>query len=401
MPHFYLGLCAIAKDETPFLREWVAYHYHIGFEKIYIYDNESQIPVRDSLADFYDMGVFDSYTLQGKAMQLIAYNHCLKNHGDEFEWLAFFDLDEFLCLRQDTDARVLMRDYEAFSALSLNWDAFGSSGHLSRPQGLVTKNYRQSLGYTSIAKCIVRPAQVNMGFTSHHFLYKEGGAVNADGMPAFGGFAPIAVDKVCLNHYSFRSQQDYEEKLNKSDATYGEYNPRSLDSFYHQARQPTEERTAILPAASDVQRMLEHGPLHMRHAITLAETAALSLPTTLSGMAKYIRTQHTGLAETLFALCYARFRHETEFLRMGIALCRQCGRHERALALAQEALAQTPDDISYIDMYECLTDCGRHDDAVRIGEFLREVAGMTEDSTCKQRIFDFIARHSPKPLAPA
>jgi hypothetical protein len=90
MPQYYLGLCAIAKDETPFLREWVAYHHYVGFEKIYIYDNESRIPVRDSIADFYDRQICDSYTIPGRAMQLVAYNHCLKNHGHEFEWLAFF-----------------------------------------------------------------------------------------------------------------------------------------------------------------------------------------------------------------------------------------------------------------------------------------------------------------------
>lgn len=95
-PAHYLGLCAIAKDETPFLREWVGYHQYIGFEKIYIYDNESAVPVHESLADFYDAGVFDSYSLQGKGMQHTAYNHCLKHHGHEFVWLAFFDLDEFL-----------------------------------------------------------------------------------------------------------------------------------------------------------------------------------------------------------------------------------------------------------------------------------------------------------------
>jgi hypothetical protein len=32
-PLYYLGLCAIAKDETPFLKEWVGYHQYIGFEK--------------------------------------------------------------------------------------------------------------------------------------------------------------------------------------------------------------------------------------------------------------------------------------------------------------------------------------------------------------------------------
>ena len=95
-PRYYLGLCAIAKDETPFIREWIAYHHYIGFEKIYIYDNDSSQPIRDIVSDFYDQGIVDTYRLSGYGMQNTAYDLCLRDHGEEFFWLAFFDLDEFL-----------------------------------------------------------------------------------------------------------------------------------------------------------------------------------------------------------------------------------------------------------------------------------------------------------------
>jgi len=250
MPQYYLGLCAIAKDETPFLREWVAYHHFIGFEKIYIYDNDSHPPVRDSIADFYDRHICDSYTIPGKAMQLVAYNHCLKNHGDEFEWLAFFDLDEFLCLVQDKDARTLLRDYEQFSALSINWSVFSSSGKLSSPTGFVTENYTQHIKYSVNSKCIVRPATVKMPFTSHHFLYHHGLAVNAMNHPSLGAYTPLAIDKVRLNHYQYKSQQDYEERLRRGDATYKDFNPRELAHFYSQARTAFSGERSILPMAA-------------------------------------------------------------------------------------------------------------------------------------------------------
>ena len=36
-----LAIVAIAKNESDYIREWVAYHKVIGVERIYLYDNDS------------------------------------------------------------------------------------------------------------------------------------------------------------------------------------------------------------------------------------------------------------------------------------------------------------------------------------------------------------------------
>ena len=36
-----VAICAIAKNEGPYLREWVAYHHLLGFDPIIVYDHES------------------------------------------------------------------------------------------------------------------------------------------------------------------------------------------------------------------------------------------------------------------------------------------------------------------------------------------------------------------------
>ena len=35
---YYACVCAIAKDETPHLREWALHHFAVGFEHIVLYD---------------------------------------------------------------------------------------------------------------------------------------------------------------------------------------------------------------------------------------------------------------------------------------------------------------------------------------------------------------------------
>ena len=374
-PAYYLGLCAIAKDETPFLREWVGYHQYIGFEKIYIYDNESAVPVRDALADFYDAGVFDSYSLQGKGMQLTAYNHCLKNHGHEFEWLAFFDLDEFLCLKRDCDARVLMRDYEAYSGISINWDMFGSSGFLGRPQGMVTRKYRQSLGYTINCKCIVRPAQVRLILSPHHFLFHEGVSVNADEETTVGAYTPPAVDRVCLNHYWSRSQQDYEDKLRRGDAVYDEQStPRSLEVFYDQAAKPVVERIDILPMAEEVERMLATQPPRAKYTVFFADVARMPLPALIKTIMHMLNTGRPDWAEVLFALGHPLWKDAPSYLNAGTLLFKKAGKFHRAIKLARKLVVLTPDQDAYFTLLQCLTKGGNSEEASRIADFLEEFA---------------------------
>ncbi|MDL2316360.1 glycosyltransferase family 92 protein [Desulfovibrio sp. OttesenSCG-928-A18] len=398
-PRYYLGLCAIARDETPFLREWVAYHYRIGFEKIYIYDNESPVPVRESVSEFYELGVCDTYTLRGEAMQNIAYNLCLRDHGHEFEWLAFFDLDEFLCLKYDTDARVLLRDYEAYSGLALQWDVFSSSGHIARPEGMVTLNYTQSLGYSYNGKCIVRPARVKMTVTAHHFLFHDGFAVNTKGEPALGAYSPVATDKACLNHYSYRSQRDFAQKLEKGDATYGANNPRRWEQFYAQAQSPVQERTDILPLAREVRSMLEAGSPAPRYDVNLCAVQGLALPELLAGMGRLLGLKQTELAEVLFALAYKSFSGNVEFLRLGIALCLNVHKTERALALARQWLARAPDENAYLACFECFLAAGDRKEAQRMGAYLAKLAKLMNNAALLERVQDLARRHGA-PLEP-
>ena len=35
----YLSLCAIMKDESPYIREWLLFHLEVGVEHFYLYDN--------------------------------------------------------------------------------------------------------------------------------------------------------------------------------------------------------------------------------------------------------------------------------------------------------------------------------------------------------------------------
>ena len=51
-----LSICAIFKNEAPYLREWVEFHRLVGVESIYLYQNRSEDDYQSALHPFLNDG---------------------------------------------------------------------------------------------------------------------------------------------------------------------------------------------------------------------------------------------------------------------------------------------------------------------------------------------------------
>ena len=96
-------LCCILKLENHYLEEWVRHYKKLGIDKIVIYDNndvdgehiEDISFINEQISNNY----IDVYKIPGEeCVQMKCYNECYKKYSDEYDWLMFFDIDEFLML---------------------------------------------------------------------------------------------------------------------------------------------------------------------------------------------------------------------------------------------------------------------------------------------------------------
>ena len=71
---------AIAKNEGPYIREWIEYHRQVGVQKFLIYDNESTDQMRTLLEPYIQKGLVDYTYFPGRAKQLDAYYDALKKY---------------------------------------------------------------------------------------------------------------------------------------------------------------------------------------------------------------------------------------------------------------------------------------------------------------------------------
>ena len=119
-----VALCCIGRLENQYAVEYVEHYKKLGFDKIFIYDNnhDGEEHFEEVLQPFIDDGFVTIIDYRNKeAVQLSAYNDCYLKYGKEYDWIAFFDFDEFLTLVEDKDIKSYLSNFENFDCVKINW----------------------------------------------------------------------------------------------------------------------------------------------------------------------------------------------------------------------------------------------------------------------------------------
>lgn len=217
---YYLVACAIFQDETLFLKEWLEYHKLIGIEHFYLYNNLSTDNYKEVLKPYIEEGIVDLLEWDVEThnqaeylnrLQRPAYMHALESLKDRTVWAAFIDLDEFLLPMRHGNLHEVLKDYEDYAGLAINWQLFGTSGVQSLPadqlliENLVWKASPQR-PLNQFIKLIVKPHTVKTVHDPHYFEFHEGYfAVDSTKKPLDKGQRgqEIVLDTICINHYWF------------------------------------------------------------------------------------------------------------------------------------------------------------------------------------------------------
>jgi glycosyltransferase involved in cell wall biosynthesis len=140
-----VAVCLIVKNEAKYLVEWLAHYLALGFDEILVYDNASTdatYRVVESIARRECSITLHPWPdVEGSVPQLTAYNDALGRV--QCEWLAFFDADELLVLKQHSCIQeYLARFPDDAGAVAVNWALFGSSGHKDYVDELQSLRFR-------------------------------------------------------------------------------------------------------------------------------------------------------------------------------------------------------------------------------------------------------------------
>lgn len=255
---YNICICAIFRNEAPYLKEWIEFHKIVGVEHFYLYNNFSDDNYKEVLLPYVEDGTLDLKEWPYKQGQMQAYQDCITKYSGQTKWIGFIDLDEFVVPIKYNSIYEFLRKFEKNRpSVLLYWRLFGTSGKMDRDRNtLITEEFTSCWPkYDTVGKC----------FFNTKYEYEFDGKYNTD-MHAFWGkykgvFLPpvnfedrmVVGDRnivhtndfpIQINHYFTKSYQEYLEKVSRGDAFFS-LNPRNEAYFYRHEMLCTGKETKI------------------------------------------------------------------------------------------------------------------------------------------------------------
>lgn len=197
------AIFSIFKNEASYLKEWVVFHKLQGFEKFYLYNNESSDNWQEELEPFIKNELVEVIDWPGQAQQFPAYWHYINKMKDSPEkprWTAFIDIDEFIYSRQGEKVSDILDRNTQYDCVTATWIMFGMNNHKTKPNGLVIDNFTLRADFSvksDHVKSILDVSTILDFYDPHQFTI-TGTTAN--------------LDELKINHYWTKSQEEWEAK---------------------------------------------------------------------------------------------------------------------------------------------------------------------------------------------
>lgn len=247
---YKLSVCAVVKNEAPYISEWLEFHRRQGVDFFILYDNNSTDGTWEILKSYIQTGYVQLYRWATAPVQFIAYNDALALYRNKTEWMAFLDVDEFLYSPTGEKVSELLGKYGDAAAIAVHWVLYGSNGHLKKENGRVIERFtRRAPLPDRHTKAIVQPNKtLKVGPNPHHFIVR-GNTVDEHKivLKDFQGLKePASADILRVAHYHVKSREEYfERKSTKADPGTNKFADNIEERFVAHDRNEVEDLSAL------------------------------------------------------------------------------------------------------------------------------------------------------------
>lgn len=208
------AICTIMKNGHEYLDEWLTYNFKLGIDNIFIYedyDSESHLDICKKYDGVVLKSIKDIINSDNKdgLRQLKVCNKWIENYKNQYDWVAFIDLDEFIVIDNGVNLKDFLNDYNEYTGIFLFWKIFTASGHINNPKTplldtytdvyplplpsfLMNHAYKSFVNLNKVKKMkdhhtVLDGVNVNKKMNNYHILY----------------------EKAWINHYFTRSWEEW------------------------------------------------------------------------------------------------------------------------------------------------------------------------------------------------
>ena len=229
-----VGICTVGKNDNKYIREFVEYYQKCGVDKIFLYDNNDSKGENfdDVISDYIKSGLVEiSNFWRGKNNeQLKIMNDCYRNNNDKYDWLIFYNLDEYIHLKDFTSIKQFLGQerFNTCKKIYLNWVHHTDNNLMHYENGTLRDRFPEKESKPSgakinqhvLVKSIIRGNISDIIFDCEHKLSKELKGCNAEGIETSleGCSLPTPdFENNYIDHYHYKSVDEFIEKLNSGN----------------------------------------------------------------------------------------------------------------------------------------------------------------------------------------
>ena len=231
-------LCTLGKNENKYIKEFAEHYQKLGVDKIFLHDNndisEKSEKFENVLSEYIKNNFIEIIDYRGKiAPQMDIYDECYKKHKNDFNWFMFFDIDEFLHLKDYNNIKDFL-DEKKFSKcklIYLNCLRHTDNDLLYYDNRTLEKRFPyinwNSRSFT--LKTIARGNIKRINFHTSHWLDRGIVGCNVLGKMVIpsrkvkleNDINDPELKRFYIDHYCFKSTEEYINKINKGDGIFG------------------------------------------------------------------------------------------------------------------------------------------------------------------------------------
>lgn len=228
-------ICTLGKEENKYIREFVYHYKNYGVDKIYLYDNN------DINGEYFESVINDYIReefveiLNWRGKKKIIYNimnECYYKNNNNYDWIIFYELDEFIHLSNYTNVKTFLKEKKFYKCqiIYLNLIVHNDNSQLyyqnislfKRFPNKVSKSIENLLQVKMIIKGGIKGIRINS--TAHCYLLNNNyHLIKCNG---FGeqitqnGFLTDKTDYdfYYIDHFFCKSTEEFVNKLVKGDA---------------------------------------------------------------------------------------------------------------------------------------------------------------------------------------
>ena len=229
-------LCCIGKNENLYAKEFVEHYKKIGYDKIFIYDNNEKNGehfeevineyIKDKFVEIID---YRERNINSRP-QFDAYKDCYQRNYKLYDWLSFFDMDEFLELNKKFKSIHDFLNDKIFikcQNIKINWVLYVNNNSLYYENKSIEKRIRNSRYNGSedfhIKSTVRGKLKVNywVNIQNPHSSHLNVTSCSSSGklISFYSPFNnPPDLTNAKLSHYQFKSFEEYILKLKRGNA---------------------------------------------------------------------------------------------------------------------------------------------------------------------------------------